>query len=60
VPDGGTEYSLILKLLAMDDGDEGTNAAKPLKIGVYDSIIDITNRMLVIVITAFNIYTEKI
>jgi len=44
----------------MGDADEGAIAAKPLKIGVYNSIIDVTNRMLVIVITAFNIYTEKI
>jgi len=62
---GGSGYSLILKLLVMDDDvndDEGINAAEPLKIEIYHSmIITAVNKMLVIVINAvFNIYTEKI
>ena len=65
-PADGTEYSLILKLLAIGDDadlsiDEGViAAAKPLGIEIYGSMITAVNKMLVIVITIFNIYTEKI
>ena len=57
-------YSLILKLLAMDNDDastnEGINATDSLKIEIYDSIITVVNKILVIVIIlVFNIYAEK-
>ena len=41
--------------------DEGAIAViEPLKIGLYVTMITAVNKMLVIVITVFNIYTEKI
>jgi hypothetical protein len=55
----------MLKLLAMGDADlsideESIAVAEPLEIGAYNIMITAVNKMLVIVITVFNIYTEKI